>query len=84
MRLKKLEVVGFKSFLEKTSFSFEVPITSIVGPNGCGKSNVVDALKWVTGELSSKELRGKSMEDLILRSKGFHHSILTLSTALIP
>lgn len=65
MKIKKLELVGFKSFLEKTSFSFDVPVTSVVGPNGCGKSNIVDALKWVTGELSFKELRGKSMEDLI-------------------
>lgn len=65
MQIKKLEVVGFKSFLEKTSFSFNVPITAVVGPNGCGKSNIVDAIKWVTGELSYKELRGRSMEDLI-------------------
>ncbi|MCB1197821.1 MAG: chromosome segregation protein SMC [Deltaproteobacteria bacterium] len=65
MRIKQLQVSGFKSFLDKTTVSFDVPITGIVGPNGCGKSNVVDALKWVTGELSYKELRGKNSEDLI-------------------
>lgn len=65
MRIQSLQVSGFKSFLETTSFSFNVPITGIVGPNGCGKSNVVDALKWVTGEMSYKQLRGKNSEDLI-------------------
>ncbi len=65
MQLKKLEVVGFKSFLEKSAFDFTSKVTGVVGPNGCGKSNIVDAIKWVTGELSFKELRGRSTQDLI-------------------
>ena len=65
MRIKKLEIHGFKSFADRASILFGEGITGVVGPNGCGKSNVVDAIRWCMGEMSAKHLRGRAMQDVI-------------------
>jgi len=86
MRIRRIEILGFKSFVDRTVLEFPPGVTAVVGPNGCGKSNVVDAIRWVMGEQSAKNLRGRQMEDVIFagsegrRSLGMAEVSLVFST----
>jgi chromosome segregation protein len=90
MRIRRLEICGFKSFIDRTVLTFEDPITGVVGPNGCGKSNIVDAIRWVMGEQSAKHLRGRAMDDVIFAGSetrgpaGLAEVSLTFDTAGLP
>ncbi len=85
MRIERIELIGFKSFSERTVFNLHPGITAVVGPNGCGKSNIVDAFRWVLGEQSAKSLRGDRMEDVIFsgsaskKPKGMSEVTLVIS-----
>ena len=83
MRLEKIILDGFKSFADKTEFSFDAAITGIVGPNGCGKSNVVDAVKWVLGEQKLKSLRSDQMADVIFGGSGSRKPLGTAEVTLV-
>ena len=82
MRFKKLEINGFKSFSGKTTILIEDGLTGIVGPNGCGKSNIVEALRWCMGENSAKSMRGSGMEDVIFSGTS-NRSSKNISEAII-
>ncbi|MDN3652183.1 chromosome segregation protein SMC [Thalassotalea ponticola] len=83
MRLKKIKLAGFKSFVDVTQVPFETDMTAIVGPNGCGKSNIIDAVRWVLGESSAKNLRGDSMTDVIFNGSTARKPVSQASVELV-
>ena len=83
MRLNQIKIAGFKSFVDPTKIIFPASITGIVGPNGCGKSNVIDAVRWVMGESSAKNLRGESMEDVIFSGSSSRKPVGQASVELL-
>jgi chromosome segregation protein len=83
MRLTRVKLAGFKSFVDPTNVPFPTNLTGVVGPNGCGKSNVIDAVRWVMGELSARHLRGDSMTDVIFNGSGGRRPVGTASVELV-
>ena len=83
MFLKSLEIYGFKSFADKVNLEFSDGITSLLGPNGCGKSNIVDAIKWVLGEQSTKTLRAGRMEDIIFNGTDTRKPLQVAEVSLV-
>ena len=83
MRLKQIKLAGFKSFVDPTTVPFPDNLTAIVGPNGCGKSNLIDAVRWVMGESSAKNLRGDSMTDVIFNGSTARKPIGQASIELV-
>jgi chromosome segregation protein len=83
MRLSKIKLAGFKSFVDPTSVTFPSNLSGVVGPNGCGKSNVIDAVRWVMGEISAKHLRGDSMADVVFNGSSSRKPVGTASVELV-
>ena len=83
MRLTKLKISGFKSFVDPTTVTFPSSLTGVVGPNGCGKSNIIDAVRWVMGEISAKHLRGESMADVIFNGSSARKPLGAASVELV-
>jgi chromosome segregation protein len=83
MRLTKLKIAGFKSFVDPTTITFPSSLTGVVGPNGCGKSNIIDAVRWVMGEISAKHLRGDSMADVIFNGSSARKPLGAASVELV-
>ncbi len=83
MRLKSIKLAGFKSFVDPTNAQFPSNLCAVVGPNGCGKSNIIDAVRWVMGESSAKNLRGESMSDVIFNGSGARKPVGQASIELI-
>ncbi len=83
MRLSKIKLAGFKSFVDPTTISFPSSLVGVVGPNGCGKSNIIDAVRWVMGEISAKHLRGDSMADVIFNGSGSRKPVGQASVELV-
>ena len=83
MRLRKIRLGGFKSFVDPTTIEFPGNIVGVVGPNGCGKSNVIDAVRWVMGEVSARSLRGATMADVVFNGSRTRKPVSRASVELV-